>query len=351
MANNAKQIVTDVKTEILSIVDSIKIVEQQVLESSRKMRESMKNLVAPTSPSGMNDNFKKQQTDIENLNKKLTELTEKYDNLKSKKQQLSNQTAIEIANQKELKKRVTLQGQATSAMVGAYANLISKQKQAKRVLQDEISKRKQNVNEIKKAQRAYDRLTAKVNKANKATSNFSKTGLGGAVRGFRNLIGAFGIIGGATMFASMAKNVFNLTKKLQSLGFTLEKITEGQKELMQTQSFLEDISNKYGLSIITTTERYTKFLAAAKQSNVSLEDTEQIFRSVSKAAGVLGLKTDELSGVYLALEQMLSKGKVTTEELRRQLGERLPGAFGIMADAIGVNTRELDKMLRKGEIL
>ena len=58
-----------------------------------------------------------------------------------------------------------------------------------------------------------------------------------------------------------------------------------------------------------------------------------------------------LNGTYLALEQMLSKGKVTTEELRRQLGERLPGAFGIMAEAIGVTTQELDKMLRAGEIL
>src|SRR5690606_20127337 len=52
-----------------------------------------------------------------------------------------------------------------------------------------------------------------------------------------------------------------------------------------------------------------------------------------------------------ALEQMISKGKVTTEELRRQLGERLPGAFGIMANALGVTLPQLDKMLKKGEVL
>ena len=82
-----------------------------------------------------------------------------------------------------------------------------------------------------------------------------------------------------------------------------------------------------------------------------LKETEDIFRSVTKASGVLGLKTDELTGVYLALEQMLSKGKVTTEELRRQLGERLPGAMGIMAAAIGVTIPKLDEMLKKGEVL
>ena len=36
---------------------------------------------------------------------------------------------------------------------------------------------------------------------------------------------------------------------------------------------------------------------------------------MTKAAGVLGLKTDELTGIFLALEQMISKGKITTEEL------------------------------------
>jgi tape measure domain-containing protein len=84
---------------------------------------------------------------------------------------------------------------------------------------------------------------------------------------------------------------------------------------------------------------------------MSAQETQKIFDSAAKAAAVLGLRTDEVQGVFLALEQMLSKGKVTTEELRRQLGERLPGAFGIMADAIGVTIPELDRMLKAGEIM
>ncbi|MFW5879361.1 MAG: tape measure protein, partial [bacterium] len=84
---------------------------------------------------------------------------------------------------------------------------------------------------------------------------------------------------------------------------------------------------------------------------MSSQATMRIFDATAKSAAVLGLKTDEVNGVFLALEQMVSKGKVTTEELRRQLGERLPGAFGIMADAIGVSLRELDRMLKAGEVL
>ncbi|MBQ3170671.1 MAG: tape measure protein, partial [Mailhella sp.] len=51
------------------------------------------------------------------------------------------------------------------------------------------------------------------------------------------------------------------------------------------------------------------------------------------------------------LGQMVSKGKVMAEELRGQLGERLPGAFQLAAKAMGVTTMELDKMLETGDVL
>ena len=111
------------------------------------------------------------------------------------------------------------------------------------------------------------------------------------------------------------------------------------------------LSSDLGLSLVATTTRFIKFAAAARNSGLAMKDTQKIFSTMAKAGAVLGLRTDELSGVFLALEQMLSKGKVTTEELRRQLGERLPGAFGIMAASLGVTLPKLDKMLKAGEIL
>jgi len=149
----------------------------------------------------------------------------------------------------------------------------------------------------------------------------------------------------------LGRAIYNQTKELDSLNFSMKTVIKSSTELAQTQKFLSDVAVSYGGDLLTLSERYIKFRAAAVQSNMSASETQKIFESVSKAAGTLGLKTDELSGVYLALEQMISKGKVTTEELRRQLGERLPGAFGIMANALGVTIPELDKLLKKGEIL
>jgi tape measure domain-containing protein len=149
----------------------------------------------------------------------------------------------------------------------------------------------------------------------------------------------------------LGKAVYNQTKELDQLDFGMKTVIKSSVELANTQKFLSEVAVNYGGDLLTLSERYIKFRAAAQQSNMSAAETQKIFDSMSKAAGTLGIKTDELSGVYLALEQMISKGKVTTEELRRQLGERLPGAFGIMANALGVTIPELDKMLKKGEVL
>tara|TARA_R110000772_G_scaffold188838_3_gene299931 strand:- start:6785 stop:9991 length:3207 start_codon:yes stop_codon:yes gene_type:complete len=184
-------------------------------------------------------------------------------------------------------------------------------------------------------------------------SQSKKTGgaFGGLLNSTKSLLSAFGVIGGMQIFASIVRDAFATVKAFDSLNFTLKNIAKTNFDLTNSWIFLRDISDSFGLSILEAGQRYAKFLAAAQQAGLTLSDTEKIFRSMSKASAVLGLKTDELRGVYLALEQMLSKGKVTTEELRRQLGERLPGAVGLMAASMGVGIAELDKMLKKGEVI
>lgn len=119
----------------------------------------------------------------------------------------------------------------------------------------------------------------------------------------------------------------------------------------QAMDQLRAQSLRLGQSFQTTSNEYGKFAIAANEANFSLEATNKIFRSVAEASRVSKLSMDELKGVYLALTQMISKGKVTSEELRRQLGDRLPGAFNIMAKAVGVTTAELDKMMKEGKVL
>ena len=53
----------------------------------------------------------------------------------------------------------------------------------------------------------------------------------------------------------------------------------------------------------------------------------------------------------LALSQMMSKGKISSEELRLQMGERLPVALQAMAKAAGVSVAGLDKLMKQGKLM
>jgi tape measure domain-containing protein len=65
----------------------------------------------------------------------------------------------------------------------------------------------------------------------------------------------------------------------------------------------------------------------------------------------MGLSAEDSKGAMLALGQIMGKGKVQAEELRGQIGERIPGAFNIAARAMGMTTQQLDKAMEQGQIM
>ncbi len=116
-------------------------------------------------------------------------------------------------------------------------------------------------------------------------------------------------------------------------------------------NYLRRTTYDLGLQFQSTAQSYMQFQAAAKGTTLEGDKARAVFESVAKASAVMGLSAEQNSGVLLALQQMVSKGTVQAEELRGQLGERLPGAFQIAARSMGVTTAELGKMLEMGEVI
>jgi tape measure domain-containing protein len=115
--------------------------------------------------------------------------------------------------------------------------------------------------------------------------------------------------------------------------------------------YVRGVANRLGLELDSTAAAYARFLAAARGTSLEGAASRTIFESVATAASKMGLSADESAGALRALEQMMSKGTVQAEELRGQLGDRLPGAFQIAARAMGVTTGELSKMLELGQVV
>lgn len=123
-------------------------------------------------------------------------------------------------------------------------------------------------------------------------------------------------------------------------------LEEGNKEM----AYAREVATNLRLPLNTLTKSYADLALASKGTALEGKGARDVFVAFAQTARVNGLSADELSGTYKALTQIMSKGKVQAEELRGQLGDRLPGAMQIMADGLGVTTEKLDKMMEKGQL-
>lgn len=123
-------------------------------------------------------------------------------------------------------------------------------------------------------------------------------------------------------------------------------LTKAAQELQ----FTRDVADNLGLNFRTLAKEYSKLTSATRGTAVEGEKTRSIFVGMAQAARVLRLSDDELAGSFKAITDILSKGTVSAEELKGQLGDRFPGAVNIMAQALGIGTKELLKMMEQGQL-
>lgn len=168
-----------------------------------------------------------------------------------------------------------------------------------------------------------------------------------AERAVFNLQNAFVALGAVAAIRGIAQAGIELERLQRGLKFATGSATAAADEF----DFVRSEAERLGLSLQTTAQAYTSLAAAARGTTLEGQDTRDIFSGISEASRVLGLSADQTRGALRAIEQIISKGNVQAEELRGQLGERLPGAFQLAARSIGVTTEELNGMLERGEVL
>lgn len=115
-------------------------------------------------------------------------------------------------------------------------------------------------------------------------------------------------------------------------------------------AYIQGLANTLGLNVRSAADAYVQLTAATRGTALEGQATRDIFEAVSKAMSSLGRSSSETQGALLAIQQIVSKGTVSMEELRGQLGERLPGAFQLAASAMGLTTQELDKLVSSGNL-
>jgi tape measure domain-containing protein len=210
---------------------------------------------------------------------------------------------------------------------------------------------------LEAAAQAFDRLSneekqalADLKKFNQESQSTNKSmGELGSIAG--KVGGLLGGLFAVSQIKQFASAVVETTIKFESMRKAIDFASGSMEAGAKNFEFIRDLANRLGLDLRTTAEGYKTFASASNLAGQSSKETNRQFAAVAKAAQVMGLSAEDTKGAFLALGQMMSKGNVQAEELRGQLGERLVGAFGIAAKAMGVTTGELNKMLQKGQVL
>lgn len=109
-------------------------------------------------------------------------------------------------------------------------------------------------------------------------------------------------------------------------------------------------ADRIGIEFERAAKGYAKFSAAARLAGRDQKEIRFIWESFAEVGRVANLSAEDLDGVFKALEQITSKGKIQAEELRGQLGDRLFGAFQVAAKALKDQFPDLDKALKDGVV-
>lgn len=148
---------------------------------------------------------------------------------------------------------------------------------------------------------------------------------------------------------SLAQGSLRASKQFEGLENTIAFAlgADGAQVAQQIQ-FLRSEADRLGISFEQASTAYAKFAASAIRSGAPVQEAQFIFESFAEVGRVINLTPDQLNGLFNAIGQSFSKGKIQAEELRQQIGERLPGAFAFAQEALRDLFPNLDKALEQG---
>ena len=178
--------------------------------------------------------------------------------------------------------------------------------------------------------------------------NIAKREMLGLKSAFSNFAASMGAGLGIYQIVSQISSV---TKELSSAKAVLSNVSDSQSAYNDSIQFASKLAKDYSQDMVSLIGQLGQFQAACKGSGLALDDVNTIYASIVKSATYFNLSSQQTEQALLAVQQMMSKGKVTAQELRLQLGNVMPGAFQKMADAVGVSTAELDKMMAAGQLI
>lgn len=141
--------------------------------------------------------------------------------------------------------------------------------------------------------------------------------------------------------------------ELESTVASLTATTNSSQKAGVVMEFLRQEADRTGIAISALRENFRTFQASTSLAGENLETTVEIFKDINTTITSLHLPTEKAVGIFNALAQIFNKSKVQSEELVKQLGNLIPGAFASFATAnreMFKNTQDLINQMKQGAV-
>jgi len=137
---------------------------------------------------------------------------------------------------------------------------------------------------------------------------------------FRSMLPAVALAGGLPTAGFAAKEVVEAGRERIKMSNIMTASTKDAEEYAKAMEYVRKESNRLGQSTTEMGLGFAKVMQSV-QGKLSLEKTQKIFTGFGELMTVMGNSADDQKGVYRAMTQMFSKGKIEAEE-EGQMAER-----------------------------
>jgi tape measure domain-containing protein len=244
--------------------------------------------------------------------------------------------------------------QSTSQLAQAYQGLVQAvgaQTQAYAASSGALNGYKQSQDA---AQSATQQTTQAVSQQAQAMQQTTQavSAAGGALRTMGSVLGALGISASIGAIVSQLKELASAALaagiKMDALKTSFTAV-QGQAAGQLNLSQLFALAQKLGVEFGTLATSFRSFSAATAGTAIEGAKAAKIFEQVVTGARAMGASSEQTGRALLALQQIVSTGTVTMENLRGQFAEAIPGGMQIAARAMGTTTEGLNKLVEKGQ--
>lgn len=156
--------------------------------------------------------------------------------------------------------------------------------------------------------------------------------------GLKTIAVGAGIVAGAVIL--VAKSSISAAIEMESLKLGLTSVAGSAEAAEMQMKDLQEVAKLPGLGLQEAIQGSTRLQAVG----INAQLANKALMEFGNALARVGKGREELSGVILALTQIVGKGKVTAEEIN-QIAERVPEVRKVMKEAFGTAaTEEIQKM-------